>query len=376
MKTNLKQGRRLAVASLGLSLLAAGIAVPGAYAEEAPAVPSPAPSAPAAAEQPKEAKNVITDEFLKTCINAQLSTPEAQRKADQAVTAEDLKGITALACGADGTKESLKNAVQIKSLAGLEKAVELASLDLSKTQVADLSPLKDLKKLTNLSLSCYFNGDRSSITQVPGYKSIRTPYAEQCEVIKELIPEPIAKFSDISKYPFKAEIEWFAQQRITTGYADGTFRPHENLSRAAMAAFLYRLEGSPEYTAPIESRFKDIDQATPFYKEISWLADQKITTGYGDQTFRPWESISREAMAAFLHRYDDRNAKLGKPSISVADYNVVKFSDTKNSIFKNDIQWLANAGITKGYADGTFRPYEPIERGAIATYFYRMSTLK
>ena len=43
-----------------------------------------------------------------------------------------------------------------------------------------------------------------------------------------------------------------------------------------------------------------------FYREISWLAEQRITTGWADGSFRPVQPIERGAMAAFLHRYNVR----------------------------------------------------------------------
>ena len=45
----------------------------------------------------------------------------------------------------------------------------------------------------------------------------------------------------------------------------------------------------------------------PFRTEIEWLASTGITTGYADHTFHPVEDVSRQAMAAFLYRYDRRD---------------------------------------------------------------------
>ena len=45
--------------------------------------------------------------------------------------------------------------------------------------------------------------------------------------------------------PFFADINWMAFEGITTGFGDGTFRPAGPVPRDAMAAFLYRVKGSP-----------------------------------------------------------------------------------------------------------------------------------
>ena len=99
------------------------------------------------------------------------------------------------------------------------------------------------------------------------------------------------------------------QAGITTGWADGTFRPHEAATREAMAAFFYRNAGSPQFAAPARAPFADVPANSQFYKEIAWLAEQGITKGWDDGTYRPGEPIHRDAMAAFLYRYSDKVLK-------------------------------------------------------------------
>ena len=111
-------------------------------------------------------------------------------------------------------------------------------------------------------------------------------------------------FKDVSPdFPFYREILWMHQQGITTGYEDGTFRPHDPVNRDAMAAFFYRYAGSPEYQAPRQSPFTDVPVHSQFYREISWLASRKVTRGWADGTYRPLAPIHRDAMAAFIYRY-------------------------------------------------------------------------
>lgn len=172
-------------------------------------------------------------------------------------------------------------------------------------------------------------------------------------------------FTDVSIYHyFYNEISWLASTGITTGWSDGTYRPGNNINRDAMAAFLYRMAGSPAYTAPKVARFKDVPTSHPFYKEISWLADQGITTGWVDGTFHPDANITREAVAAFMHRM------AGSPAAGSA----ASFTDVTNANpFKNSIQWMASQNITTGYSDGTYRPGEPVTREAMAAFVYRFT---
>lgn len=70
-----------------------------------------------------------------------------------------------------------------------------------------------------------------------------------------------------------------------------------------MAAFFYRFAGKPYYVAPSHSQFSDLTPQSPFYKEISWMYTRGIATGWDDGTFRPADSINRDATAAFFYRY-------------------------------------------------------------------------
>lgn len=116
-----------------------------------------------------------------------------------------------------------------------------------------------------------------------------------------------ATFSDVPVgSPFSKEIEWLNAEGIANGNADGTFQPLEPVSRQAMAAFLYRTAGSPEFAPPPTATFIDMPVGGPFFIEIEWLTAEGVSTGYdngdGTKSFRPVEPVTRQAMAAFLYR--------------------------------------------------------------------------
>lgn len=172
-------------------------------------------------------------------------------------------------------------------------------------------------------------------------------------------------FRDVlGTYQFYREISWLRSQGITTGYADKSFRPESNVSREAFAAYLYRLNGSPEVSLPARSPFKDVKSSDQFYTQIVWLENTGITTGWSDSTFRPKLEISRSAMAAFLYRYE------GSPHYSAPGSSQFTDMNTSSKFFK-EVSWLAASGITTGFADGTFRPYDGTSRAAVAAFLFR-----
>ena len=126
----------------------------------------------------------------------------------------------------------------------------------------------------------------------------------------EFVAPAVSPFRDVpTSYPFYKEITWLASTGVTTGWSVGggvrEFRPFEPVLRDQMAAFLYRFAGSPEFVAPAVSPFRDVPTSYPFYKEITWLAGEKISTGWavsGGAEFRQFQPVLRDQMAAFLYR--------------------------------------------------------------------------
>jgi len=175
-------------------------------------------------------------------------------------------------------------------------------------------------------------------------------------------------FRDVlGSYQFYKEISWMTDKGITTGYDGAWFHPERQVTREAFAAFLYRLDGSPSVSVPSKSPFRDVKTSDRFYKQIVWLEKTGITTGWPDGTFKPDWSISRSAMAAFLYRYDrfDGGSTYTAPKTS-------QFKDMKTSSkFFKEVSWLRDSGMTTGFSDGTFRPYAGTSRAATSAFLFR-----
>ena len=164
---------------------------------------------------------------------------------------------------------------------------------------------------------------------------------------------------------FYNEISWLAFRGITTGYQDGSYKPVQPINRDAMAAFLYRLAGSPAFT-PTKQTFVDVPRGAQFYKEIEWLATKGITSGWDTprgKEYRPVSPIGRDAMAAFLYRLK------GQPAFAPSKQT---FTDvTRTTQFYKEIEWMASTKITTGYPDNTYRPTAQVGRDAMAAFLYR-----
>ncbi|WIB10943.1 S-layer homology domain-containing protein [Arthrobacter sp. zg-Y820] len=189
-------------------------------------------------------------------------------------------------------------------------------------------------------------------------------------IIALAVPEERnAAFRDIpSGTQFERDIRWTGNAGVATGYEDGTYRPLEPVRRDAMAAFLYRFHGSPDFVPPSTSPFVDLRTTDKFYKEITWLASMGISAGWPDGTYRPLQPVNRDAMAAFMFRTVN-TANFSEPADS--PYKDVKNTDQ----FYREMAFMSAAGVTTGWPDGTFRPLEPVSRDAMAALLYRLNPL-
>ena len=123
----------------------------------------------------------------------------------------------------------------------------------------------------------------------------------------------VPSFADVAvEHPFYSQIEWMKDAGISTGTTQPTgkplFKPADPVSRSAMAPFLYRAAGEPAFVVPAQPRFEDVPTTHPFYKQIEWMAATGISTGSAQPSglpfYKPVDPVSRQAMAAFLHRAD------------------------------------------------------------------------
>jgi hypothetical protein len=117
---------------------------------------------------------------------------------------------------------------------------------------------------------------------------------------------PSGTFSDTAGSPFIGDIEWLVNAGITNGCGWGRFCPAEAVSRAQMASFIARADTLP---SAARDYFPD-DAGIIFEPDINRVAQAAITNGCGGGMYCPATGVTREQMASFLVR------ALGLPATS------------------------------------------------------------
>jgi len=161
---------------------------------------------------------------------------------------------------------------------------------------------------------------------------------------------------------YTAAVGWLAASGITTGTGPGSFSPNDNVTRGQMATFLHRYSGEPGGSP--SAGFSDVPAGRYYSTAVDWLAAQGITTGVGGNRFAPDDVVTRGQMATFLWRLE------GEPGGSPA----AGFSDVQGGAFYADaVDWLLYRGITTGVGGNRFAPNDPVSRGQMATFLWRLA---
>ena len=121
------------------------------------------------------------------------------------------------------------------------------------------------------------------------------------DIDKDIIQPPIGEndveFSDISNHWAKAQIEDFASNGYVGGYEDNTFKPNNDITRAEFVRIVNKYFG---FTQAEGENFTDVSEGAWYYKDICIGIRAGYINGYQDGTFRPNKSITREEAASIV----------------------------------------------------------------------------
>lgn len=100
------------------------------------------------------------------------------------------------------------------------------------------------------------------------------------------------------------------EPQITNGISETEFDPLSGCTRGQVVTFLWRLAGRPEPTSTVNPFYdvNNVGRCAPYYTAILWAYENKIVEGMGDGTFLPHDTVTREQFVTFLWRYMGRPA--------------------------------------------------------------------
>ena len=127
-------------------------------------------------------------------------------------------------------------------------------------------------------------------------------------------------FSDVDpRQWYAAAVTWAESVGVTTGTSPGVFSPDGQVSRGQLATFLWRTVGEPEPS--FSSGFGDVAAGMFYAVAVDWMAEHDLTTGTTAATFSPDDEVTRAQMVTFEFRLADEDrawvGSVGPPDLAL-----------------------------------------------------------
>lgn len=175
-------------------------------------------------------------------------------------------------------------------------------------------------------------------------------------------------FNDITNYGWaKNAIEVLASKGIIGGTSETTFAPGVNITRADFMVLLVKALG---LTAKVDANFSDVKASDYYYEAVGIAKKLGITTGSGNNLFRPQDYITRQDMMVLVNKALQLQNKLSNPGTAAT---LSRFTDTGN-IADYAVQSVANLvkeSIVAGSGDKV-NPRGYATRAEIAVIVYKL----
>lgn len=186
-------------------------------------------------------------------------------------------------------------------------------------------------------------------------------YCGYTEIVKEVKKDDIVDIIPvilpaISKNETAPKLNTRDHFAYVQGYPDGTVKPAGSITRAEVAAILFRLMDvdSRSLYYSTASGFRDVDSTKWYNTYVATLNNAGVITDSRTGYFRPNDAITRAELAAMLAQFAEKK--------SAAIY----FSDVSAGYWAaNAIALTANLGWINGYPDGTFGPDKTVTRAEL-----------
>ena len=182
-------------------------------------------------------------------------------------------------------------------------------------------------------------------------------------------PEPVWTNPYIDVYHsawYYDAVQFVTEKGLMNGTETTRFSPDEATSRAMIVTILWRQAGCPLAGSTVS--FQDVDPSQWYGSAVRWAAANQIVTGYGDGTFGPEDTITREQMAAILYRYAQYKGYSTSATGSLSGYtDANRISNYATAAFR----WICGNGIMEGTTTTTLSPAGSATRAEVAPILMR-----
>ena len=167
---------------------------------------------------------------------------------------------------------------------------------------------------------------------------------------------------------FYDSVVYVYENGLMDGVSDTLFDPDGTVTRAQLVTMLWRLDGEPSvnYALP----FTDVSVGEWYAEAVRWAAGEGIVNGVSETEFAPNAAVTREQLAAILHRYAQHKGY----DVSIGEStNILSYSDfaSISEYAISAMQWVCGEGIITGVTESTLEPRGTATRAQSAAILMR-----
>lgn len=173
-------------------------------------------------------------------------------------------------------------------------------------------------------------------------------------------------FSDVEEKDwFYHAVQYVYEKGMMVGTSADTFSPNTTTTRGMFVTILHRLEGTP-YAAG--EKFADVPSNQYYANAVAWASKNGIVFGYGNSTFGPNDTITREQMAVILYRYV---LYKGYGKETSGDISAYTDADRVSSYAVEAMTWAVGSGMIIGVGSNQLAPRDGATRAQVAELMMR-----
>lgn len=215
------------------------------------------------------------------------------------------------------------------------------------------------------------NGEKIAVTDAGDGKYTFIMPASQVEITVTFKKEAASgdwdnPFIDVSEDVWYTDaVRYVYENGLMVGVEADQFGPNVTTDRGQLVTMLWRMAGAP--VAETDADFSDVPADAYYADAVAWAAENGITAGFADGTFRPQTGLSREQMAALFMNYAQAT---GVDISARADLDA--YGDVDRDSWSYDaLSWAKAVGLLGGVSDTTMAPQATATRAQIAAVLER-----
>lgn len=173
-------------------------------------------------------------------------------------------------------------------------------------------------------------------------------------------------FTDVPKGAwYNDAVRYVYENGLMVGLAPNNFGANVTTDRGQLVTMLWRMAGEPQATNGAD--FSDVPSNAYYANAVAWAAENGITSGFEDGTFRPQTGLSREQMAALFMKYAEATGVDTSVRADISSYTDIN----PNSWSYDALSWAKAVGLLSGVSDTTMAPQATATRAQIAAVLQR-----